>query len=213
VEAADQARYAYLFCAVLLLGVAMLYVGVNRIGNDPLSLRRPERSWDLPFLELAGAFISGLAGGGLLGLLLFRSAWVGTGIGLVIGTVAVGWTFARRSQEWDVRSIEDTMQRPPGLGDFVGEQARALEAIAAGGTGAVSVVGPEGDRMAVIAVADADVAQGATVTITGRRGLNLVVVPDVGEGRPGGTERRCRCSETLTADRSDDLTVSSGRAA
>lgn len=176
-DAADQARYAFLFSFVLLLGVAMLYVGVNRIGNDPLNLREPYRSWDLPFLELSGAFISGLASGGLVGLLLFRSAWTGVGIGLVIGTIAVGWTFARRSQEWDVRSIEDTMQRPPSIGDFVGEKARALEAIAAGGSGAVSVVDAEGNQSAVIAFADVDVVKGSIVTITGRRGLNLVVAP------------------------------------
>ena len=176
-DPADQVRYAFLFSFVLLLGAAMLYVGINRIWNDPLNLREPGRSWDLPFLELTGAFISGLAGGGLVGLLLFGSAWVGVGIGLVIGSVAVGWTFSHRSQEWDVRSIEDTMQRPPGLGDFVGEKGRALETIVAGSSGAVSVVGPEGNHMAVIAVADSDVMKGSVVTIIGTRGLNLVVAP------------------------------------
>lgn len=131
--------------------MVLFFVGRDRIGNDPLDLREPYRSWDLPLFELGGAFVSGLAGGGLLGVGFFGSAWTGVGIGLVIGAVAAGWTYARRSQEWAARSIEDTMARPPGLGDFIGETARALEAIAAGSTGAISVVGANGNPIAVLA--------------------------------------------------------------
>jgi hypothetical protein len=172
----SDAAYVYVFLFVLLLGLLLLYVGINRIGSA-WNLRDPFRSWDLPFIELLGALIAGLGVGGLLGVTFFSSAWIGVGFGLVIGAVAVGWTFSRRSDAWEVRSIEDTVLRPPGLGEFVGESARALEAIAAGSSGDVSVTGPDGDLMAVIAVADVDVPKGSALTVTGVRGLNLVVAP------------------------------------
>lgn len=147
-QAPSDAAYVYVFLFVLLFGLLLLYIGINRIGNDPWNLRQPFRSWDLPFIELLGALVAGLGVGGLLGVTFFDSAWIGVGIGLVIAPIAVGWTFAHRSDEWEVRSIEDTALRPPGLGEFVGESARALEAIAAGSSGDVSVTGPDGDLMA-----------------------------------------------------------------
>jgi membrane-bound ClpP family serine protease len=176
-QAPSDAAYVYVFLFVLMFGLLLLYIGINRIGNDPWNLRQPFRSWDLPFIELLGALIAGLGVGGLLGVTFFSSAWIGVGLGLVIGAVAVGWTFSRRSDAWEVRSIEDTVLRPPGLGEFVGESARALEAIAAGSSGDVSVTGPGGELMAVIAVADVDVPKGSVLTVTGVRGLNLVVAP------------------------------------
>ncbi len=188
-QASSDAAYVYVFLFVLLFGLLLLYVGINRIGNDPWNLRHPFRSWDLPFIELLGAFIAGLGAGGLIGATLFSSAWIGVGIGLVIGAVAVGWTFSRRSDAWEVRSIEDTVLRPPGLGEFVGESARALEAIAAGSSGDVSVTGPDGDHMAVIAVADVDVPKGSALTVTGVRGLNLVVAPTTSGDKPPAQPR------------------------
>jgi membrane-bound ClpP family serine protease len=183
-QAPSDAAYVYLFLFVLLFGLLLLYIGVNRIGNDPWNLRRPFRSWDLPFIELLGAFIAGVGAGGLIGATLFNSAWIGVGLGIVIGPVAVGWTFSRRSSDWEVRSIEDTMVRPPGLGDFVGESARALEAIPAGRFGDVSVTGPEGDLIAVVAIAEQDVPRGSVVKVTGVRGLNLVVAPTTSGDKP-----------------------------
>lgn len=183
-ETTNEATDAYLFLFVLLCGLLLLYVGINRIGSDPLGPRHALRSWGLPFLELLGAFIAGLGTGGLLGITFFSSAWAGVGIGLVIGAVAVGWTFARRSGEWDVRSIEDTMRRPPGLVDFVGERGRALEAIAAGASGDVSITGADGGLMAVVAIAEVDVPSGALVTVTGVSGLNLLVAPTRSDAEP-----------------------------
>jgi hypothetical protein len=54
-QAPSDATYVYLFLLVLLFGLLLLYIGVNRIGNDPWNLRRPFRSWDLPFIEFLGA--------------------------------------------------------------------------------------------------------------------------------------------------------------
>jgi membrane-bound ClpP family serine protease len=187
-QAPSDAAYVYAFLFVLLFGLLLLYIGVNRIGSAS-NLRDPVRSWDLLFIELLGAFIAGLGAGGLIGATLFGSAWIGVGIGLVIGAVAVGWTFSRRSDAWEVRSIEDTVLRPPGLGEFVGESARALEAIPAGSSGDVSVTGPHGDLMAVIAVADVEVPKGSALTVTGVRGLNLVVAPTTSGDKPPAQPR------------------------
>ncbi len=62
-QASSDAAYVYVFLFVLLFGLLLLYVGINRIGNDPWNLRHPFRSWDLPFIELLGAFIAGLGAG------------------------------------------------------------------------------------------------------------------------------------------------------
>lgn len=180
----SNAGYAFLYALVLGLGALLLYLSINRIGNDLWGERRPDRSWDAPATELVGGLLVGLGGGGLLGLMLFHSAWIGAGLGLLLAPAAAGWIFWRRSEEWAVRSIEDTMDRPAGLADYVGRPARALESIAAGSSGAVSVVGPDGDHQVVMAVAEIDVAKGSVLTVIGRRGLNPLVAPPPSRSAP-----------------------------
>lgn len=180
------------YLALLVLGIALVAIArwAGRRRGSRWDSLVALRVGDILLTEVAGAFLIGFSLGNLIappGPQVGRPGpprgvrfGPAGGITLPMGLGLLGAAIAVLVHV-DLRDIflAGRAARNP-LATYIGWDARVIAPIPAGGFGEIAMRDGAGNVMSVVATADVDIAEGATVRVTAVRHLNLVVSPLTG---------------------------------
>ena len=179
------------------------------------------RSWialsigDLRFTEVVGAFLIGASLGGLLAPQLDAGGVTGpprpmgpagrfgsfnwSRLPLMLGITAAVLDVLTQIDVVGLL-LRGSTQRGT-LTTYIGSDARVVRAIRTGGYGDILIHDQSGQAIVVAATAEADIAPGTTVRITGRKGANPVVTAIDALEHPGAAVDHALASPTEATPR------------